>query len=47
MENMTNFKKNVKDANHQISEWMEEIAQAGDTYEKIVHHHFNLYDTSS
>ena len=26
---------------------MEDIAQAGDTYYKILHHQFNFYDTSS
>ena len=43
---MKHFNKKIKDANHQLSECMEDIDQAGDTYEEIVLHQFNLYDTS-
>ena len=47
MENMTHFKKNLKDTNHHLSEWMEDISQAGDTYKEITCLHFNLYATTS
>ena len=47
MANMTPFKKNVEDSNHQLSEWTEEIAQAGDTYNKNVCYQFNLYGICS
>ena len=47
MEKMTHFKKNFKNTNHQLSYWMEDIVQDGDTYYKIVYDQFNLYETSS
>ena len=44
---MASLKQNIKDDNHQLTECLEVITQAGDNYEKIVRHQFSLYDTST
>ena len=48
LENMKMFhlKHETSKANLQISEWMNEISNAGETYSKIVRQKFNLYSTS-
>ena len=42
---MKQFSNNVATANAQIVEWMDEIELAGDTFDKLVRHQFNVYET--